>query len=1308
MDQYTVIRHIGEGSFGKALLVKSKRDGKKYVIKQIGISKMTQKEKDEARKEVSVLAKMNHPNIVSYQDSFEEKGSLSIVMDYCEGGDMFNTINQQKGQLFSEEQILDWFAQTCLAIKHVHDRKILHRDIKSQNIFLTSVDGKLTIKLGDFGISRVLRNTAELARTCIGTPYYLSPEICENRPYNNKSDVWALGCVLYELATLKHAFEAGNMKNLVMKIVRGNYPPVSTRYSRNLRGLISKLFERAPSARPSINAILRMPFIFERVKKFLPDDILQEEFSHTVLHRNMVLMKNPEKNNPAKSAFGPPPAVRHNPAKIYGAVNAGVRPKSAAAKLTELREKQRKERMEREKHLQDEIDKRKQRQADLENREKQLKDVRAKQAELQDKQKKAQLMRNAIGAQKDWISHMVDPEPKKAKLDDKENIVTRDEDHKPVVSENEREQIIQEFLNRKREAEANKHRVAAERREPAQAPWAVNDWNYKINPAKNGPPKVEGSAMPMNHRDPRPPFAIPGRNQKEKEYLEKLDAIRKNNFAERQNNKQKHDGPPSEYDPEQRRKKILALKKQADEKAALLKAQLEKRRKRREEGPVISKSPEIPPSKTPEIPAKTPEIPAKSSDNPANSAKQGNSDAPKPSPDYRPIRPSKVANKFESCVTAGDALTDTEQPPQIPKEEIMPKEPGEVDRNVPAFVVKEDKKRSGTFVKDKNQADVVFIGKDALGKPDSDGSDASSGKERKKWGAPKNDEELISPRYQERKKWQSPKQDELFEKLSAKTLLPGTYLVADTSSSSACPDKRLPDEPTTSQAKPIVSPAKPTISPAKPTISPAKPTISPAKPIVSPAKPIVSPAKPTVSPEKPVVSVAKPPIPEKKDVSPESTQNDLFGGIGNFQHMDDILNESNKMRKSNKDSTGSKTITSPSKVSQVVEDADLEVEDLGASIRVTGPNSSGGAWDKSGDIQPAEPSRSDNNQSVAVEHTDYTDDADEESQVMPSGSPLKRPVEEADLPPAVSFIDQVQTPTKAADAKSVLSRLQSEEQEATLALLATGTFDTDVQKLRTVSLPDLNDANDNEAKKTSLSDNEDVELETEVIVEEEEKDIERTPHNKFSTQASEYHTPMSETPVGVPQIVIKPNSQRKGDISRSSDQAEINENNSDVEDTVKSDSEEEEYLELVKSLQSVLDDVPSDDDVTFGTCKSPFSDDESDEVNDADSSKNCSQRSQSPQFDDSCQDDENFGENESVFGRLEQSREALEKRIGHEILIQAYNIIQKVQDSDDEDLSFEKEVQDKVAALLGEAQHLFPAILHLVMADSAFCSENKS
>ncbi|XP_010628151.1 serine/threonine-protein kinase Nek1 isoform X2 [Fukomys damarensis] len=275
MEKYVRLQKIGEGSFGKAILVKSTEDGRQYVIKEINISGMSSKEREESRREVAVLANMKHPSIVQYRESFEEDGSLYIVMDYCEGGDLFKRINAQKGVLFQEDQILDWFVQICLALKHVHDRKILHRDIKSQNIFLTK-DG--TVQLGDFGIARVLNSTVELARTCIGTPYYLSPEICENKPYNNKSDIWALGCVLYEMCTLKHAFEAGNMKNLVLKIISGSFPPVSLHYSYDLRSLLSQLFKRNPRDRPSVNSILEKGFIAKRIEKFLSPQLFAEEF----------------------------------------------------------------------------------------------------------------------------------------------------------------------------------------------------------------------------------------------------------------------------------------------------------------------------------------------------------------------------------------------------------------------------------------------------------------------------------------------------------------------------------------------------------------------------------------------------------------------------------------------------------------------------------------------------------------------------------------------------------------------------------------------------------------------------------------------------------------------------------------------------------------------------------------------------------------------------------------------------------------------------------------------------------------------
>ncbi|TKS66742.1 Serine/threonine-protein kinase [Collichthys lucidus] len=286
MDRYEVVRQIGQGAFGKAFLVRDKDGGgdRQSVVKQIDLRKMSAREKDASNKEVTLLSKMRHPNIVTFISSFQERGSLFIVMEYCDGGDLMKKINQQRGVHFTEEQIISWFVQICLGLKHIHDRKILHRDIKAQNIFLTN--GGMKVKLGDFGIARMLNNTMELARTCVGTPYYLSPEICESRPYNNKTDIWSLGCVLYELCTLRHPFDGSSLRQLVSKICRGRYNPVPSRYSYELRLLLTQLFKVNPRDRPSVSSVLKHPLLEKHISKHLDPQVMQEEFSHTVLHRN--------------------------------------------------------------------------------------------------------------------------------------------------------------------------------------------------------------------------------------------------------------------------------------------------------------------------------------------------------------------------------------------------------------------------------------------------------------------------------------------------------------------------------------------------------------------------------------------------------------------------------------------------------------------------------------------------------------------------------------------------------------------------------------------------------------------------------------------------------------------------------------------------------------------------------------------------------------------------------------------------------------------------------------------------------------
>ncbi|NXX66389.1 NEK3 kinase, partial [Spizella passerina] len=272
MEGYNVLKVLGEGSFGRALLVHRRINDQKYVMKEIRLP-MSSSGVENSRKEAVLLAKMKHPNIVAFKESFEADGHLYIVMEYCDDGDLMQKIKHQEGNLFPEDTILHWFVQMCLAVKHIHDKRVLHRDIKSKNVFLTQ-SGK--VKLGDFGSARLLAHPMSYACTYVGTPYYVPPEIWENLPYNNKSDIWSLGCILYELCTLEHPFQAKSWKHLILKICKGSYDPLPSQYSYELHYLIKQMFKRNPQNRPSASTILARGCLTKLVKNCLPSEIANE------------------------------------------------------------------------------------------------------------------------------------------------------------------------------------------------------------------------------------------------------------------------------------------------------------------------------------------------------------------------------------------------------------------------------------------------------------------------------------------------------------------------------------------------------------------------------------------------------------------------------------------------------------------------------------------------------------------------------------------------------------------------------------------------------------------------------------------------------------------------------------------------------------------------------------------------------------------------------------------------------------------------------------------------------------------------
>ena len=270
MEDYEFLGNIGQGMSGKVYKAKHKKENRFYAIKKLNFNEINEKERIAIQDEVNLLKQLKHPNIVTYKDSFfDNENCLNIVMVFCEMGDMYTKIRKQKGENFPEESILLWIAQLCLALSYVHDKQILHRDIKTQNIF---IQNEHTIRIGDFGIAKGYNQNQDLGGSLIGTPLYMAPEVYNSsKKYSFRSDIWSLGCCIFEMCNLKNAFEAKSWNAVFVKVTKGQRAQLNSKYSIDMKNLVDSMLSVNGKNRPTIASILEKPFMKPIVGKYICD-----------------------------------------------------------------------------------------------------------------------------------------------------------------------------------------------------------------------------------------------------------------------------------------------------------------------------------------------------------------------------------------------------------------------------------------------------------------------------------------------------------------------------------------------------------------------------------------------------------------------------------------------------------------------------------------------------------------------------------------------------------------------------------------------------------------------------------------------------------------------------------------------------------------------------------------------------------------------------------------------------------------------------------------------------------------------------
>ena len=267
-NDFEFIRTLGKGAFSTVYLVRRKQDQRQYALKSITMEKLKENEQQNSVNEIRILASISHPNVIGYKEAFfnEKNKTLNIVMEYCDDGDLETKITNMKRnkQKFEECLIWNYALQILGGLKVLHDKKILHRDLKSANIFLTKENNQC--KIGDLNVSKVMKDKY-LENSQIGTPTYSSPEVWKNKPYSYKSDLWSVGCIIYEMCCLRTPFKGKNLDELCENICNGKFEKISSRYSNDLWNLIKMLLEVDVNKRADFNNILNCDFIKDKINE---------------------------------------------------------------------------------------------------------------------------------------------------------------------------------------------------------------------------------------------------------------------------------------------------------------------------------------------------------------------------------------------------------------------------------------------------------------------------------------------------------------------------------------------------------------------------------------------------------------------------------------------------------------------------------------------------------------------------------------------------------------------------------------------------------------------------------------------------------------------------------------------------------------------------------------------------------------------------------------------------------------------------------------------------------------------------------